>query len=129
MILLREKAFPNPGRPVVEWAPPQDRGSFYGVVPNVLGGARSYTELWRCGHDRPSLRSGGGGGRESLACVHASWKREDLPMNRQGQTTERVMKIRKITLGLPNANLRHCVSPSDFDVGADVEQGRSSLYS
>ena len=68
------------------------------------------------------------GGRESLACVHASWKREDLPMNRQGQTTERVMKIRKITLGLPNANLRHCVSPSDFDVGADVEQGRSSLY-
>lgn len=59
----------NPGHPVVEWAPPQDRGSFYGVVPNVLGGARSYTELWRCGHDRPSLRSGGGVERIPCLCT------------------------------------------------------------
>ena len=46
----------DPGPPVIEWAPPQDRGEIYREVPNVVNGGHTYTELWRRGQDQPSLR-------------------------------------------------------------------------
>ena len=84
----------------------QDCGSFYRVVPNVLSRAHSYTdvEVWVRSTIAQVRRL------ERSPCLYMRAGREPT------RTTERVMaKIKKIALRLPNSNLRHCVSPSDFE--------------